>query len=53
MHYPNCKGALPDYKSNTLDKYLREMKFLQSSQVIINKMAGFWYHLWEDKPMGR
>jgi hypothetical protein len=38
-----------DYKGNTLDKYLREMKFLQSSQIIINKMAGFWYRLWEEK----
>lgn len=38
-----------DYRTSTIDKYMRELKYLQSSQELTEKMAGFWYKLWESK----
>ncbi len=41
-----------DYKSSTIDKYAREMKYLQSSHLLMQHMASFWFHLWQDKNSG-
>ena len=38
-----------DYRANTIDKYAREMKYLQSSNVFMHQMADFWYHFWQEK----
>ena len=38
-----------DYKANTIDKYAREMKYLQSSNIFMYQMADFWYHFWQEK----
>ena len=36
-----------NYKSSTIDKYARELKYLQSSNIFMNQMANFWYHFWK------
>ncbi len=38
-----------DYKGNTIDKYLREMKYLLWSSTMLDKIAQFWCHFWERK----
>ena len=38
-----------DYKGNTIDKYLREMKYLLLSGDILDKIAQFWCRFWENK----
>lgn len=38
-----------DYRTSTIDKYMREQKYLQSSQILMAEMAGFWCRLWESK----
>ena len=38
-----------DYKANTIDKYAREMKYLQSSHILMQQMANFWFHFWQNK----
>ncbi len=38
-----------DYKSSTIDKYLREMKYLQWSGVMLDQIARFWCRFWESK----
>ncbi|MBN2090468.1 helix-turn-helix domain-containing protein [candidate division KSB1 bacterium] len=37
-----------DYRANTIDKFMREMKYLRSSGYLMQQMANFWYHLWQD-----
>lgn len=37
-----------DYRGTTMDKYLREMKYLRCSDFLMQRMAHFWYRLWED-----
>lgn len=36
-----------DYKGNTIDKYMREMKYLQLSNILLNKTAEFWHNCWK------
>jgi len=38
-----------DYRANTIDKYMREMKYLRSSGHFMYQMANYWYHFWADK----
>jgi transposase len=36
-----------NYKNATIDKYLRELKYLQVSEDLINCNARFWSHFWK------
>jgi len=36
-----------NYKHATIDKYLRELKYLQVSTELINSNAKFWNHFWK------
>jgi len=36
-----------NYKNATIDKYLRELKYLQISTELINCNARFWTHFWK------
>jgi hypothetical protein len=36
-----------NYKHATIDKYLRELKYLQISKELIDCNAGFWSHFWK------
>lgn len=36
-----------NYKNATIDKYLRELKYLQVSTELINCNARFWSHFWK------
>jgi len=36
-----------NYKNGTIDKYLRELKYLQVSADLINCNAQFWSHFWK------
>lgn len=38
-----------DYKGNTIEKYMRELKYLQSSHLLMEEMANYWYQLWQDQ----
>lgn len=38
-----------DYRGTTLDKYLRELKYLRCSDFLMQRLANFWYRRWEQK----
>jgi hypothetical protein len=38
-----------NYKDATLDKYLRELKYLKISEKLIIETAKFWMNFWKDK----
>lgn len=38
-----------NYKDSTLDKYLRELKYLKVAEKLIMETAKFWINFWRDK----
>lgn len=38
-----------DYKSNTIDRFAREMKYFQISDQLLRMTAGFYLNLWQER----